>query len=101
MIEQTEQEALSNALLKVKAQKENFGFMERFTVDENYVVRIALEKQIPKKPLIRYENMGFGISPNETFKIKGCPCCKEDLDSDETTYFCQNCGQAIDWEGVE
>ena len=55
----------------------------------------ALAKQIPKKPLTRYENMGFGISPNETFKIYGCPCCKEDL-GDETSY-CQNCGQKIDW----
>lgn len=54
----------------------------------------ALEKQIPKKPLIRYENMGFG-SPCETFKIYGCPCCREELD--EATSFCQNCGQKIDW----
>ena len=58
-------------------------------------IKKALEKQIPKKPLIRYENMGFGVSPNESIKIYVCACCKEDTDG--ATYFCQNCGQRIDW----
>lgn len=40
----TENEALESALEKVKAQKENFGFMERFDVDENWEVMKALEE---------------------------------------------------------
>lgn len=57
----------------------------------------ALEKQIPKKALIRYESMG--TSPNESFKIYGCPCCKEDTDGE--TSFCQYCGQKIEYEDEE
>ena len=60
----------------------------------------SLEKQIAKKPLMRYENMGLGISPNESFKVFGCPCCKEEID-EERTNFCPNCGQKIDWEEGE
>ena len=74
--------------------------------DENGIAKITrecfemlIEKQIPKKPLIRYENMGFGVSPNENIKIYGCPCCKEDTDG--ATYFCQNCGQKLDWSDEE
>lgn len=40
----TENEILNNALEKVKAQKVNFGFMERFDVDENWEVTKALEE---------------------------------------------------------
>ena len=40
----TENKALETALEKVKAQKENFGFLERFDVDENWEVTKALEE---------------------------------------------------------
>lgn len=40
----TENEALKTALEKVKVQKVNFGFMERFNVDENWEVMKALEE---------------------------------------------------------
>lgn len=40
----TENEALQSALEKVKAQKVNFGFMERFNVDENLEVIQALSE---------------------------------------------------------
>lgn len=59
----------------------------------------AIEKQKAKKPLMRYENMGISNSPNERFKVYGCPCCKEEID--EETSFCQNCGQKIDWKGEQ
>lgn len=48
----TENETLKSALEKVKAQKVNFGFMERFDVDENWEVMKALE-EIP-----RYRDLG-------------------------------------------
>ena len=40
----TENEILKSALKKVEAQKVNFGFMERFNVDENWEVMKALEE---------------------------------------------------------
>jgi len=39
-----ENEVIKSALEKVKAQKVNFGFMERFDVDENWEVMKALEE---------------------------------------------------------
>ena len=45
----------------------------------------ALEKQIPKKPII----------DEEKFAI--CPSCKADV----TDIYCGVCGQRIDWSGEE
>lgn len=41
-------EIIESALSKLKYQKENFGFMDRFTVDENWVVRKVLEEHLEK-----------------------------------------------------
>lgn len=59
---------------------------------------IALEKQIPKKPI------------NVEKHYYECPCCKQDLgvsDDDifvyenHTPMYCSNCGQALDWSDTE
>ena len=58
----------------------------------NKLIRGALEKQIPKKPLHMHKNYY-------------CPICKEDgwmlwddaIPNDMDKY-CGKCGQAIDWE---
>ena len=81
---------IESALKKVKDQKENFGFMDRFTVDENWEVTKALEKQIPKKPMLlkfdHYDSyfckcgLGFG---NSIMMIR--------------PQYCNNCGQKLDW----
>ena len=48
----------------------------------------ALEKQIPKKP-----DLDGGIY---------CPCCLHEFKENyDTTSYCPNCGQAIDWSDVE
>lgn len=60
------------------------------------VARIALEKQIPKKPT--YD--GDGYAPDGTFVWDEwiCPCCgtRYEVDFDEHD-FCPNCGQKLDW----
>lgn len=44
----------------------------------------ALEKQIPKKP-----DLDGGVY---------CPCCLHEFKANyNTTSYCPNCGQAIDW----
>ena len=51
------------------------------------VAEIALEKQIPKKPVGEW-----------------CPICNEVVDEHECNYkfdYCPNCGQKIDWSEVE
>ena len=53
----------------------------------------ALEKQIPKKPKAKDDNfaMSYGI----------CPNCNNIVDDWNDNRFCNECGQAIDWEGME
>ena len=46
----------------------------------------ALDKQIPKKPLIEERYYGNGK----------CPNCNA-VFIDKSTKFCGNCGQALDW----
>lgn len=50
----------------------------------------ALEKQIPKKPLEEKRYYGIGK----------CPTCNA-VFMDNTTNYCGNCGQAIDWSDSE
>lgn len=61
------------------------------------LIREALEKQIPEKPI-----------SEEPYYI--CPCCRDDLgvsDDDIFVYelpmpkYCGNCGQALDWSGTD
>lgn len=65
------------------------------TVDE---LRLAKEKQIPKKP-VNYDKHYYK-----------CPCCNKDLEIDddilfvygeEPPKFCIKCGQKLNWESGE
>lgn len=48
----------------------------------------ALEKQIPKNP-----DLDGGVY---------CPCCLHEFKANyDTTSYCPNCGQAIDWSDTE
>ena len=53
----------------------------------------ALEKQIPKKPIIREAEDSFGY-----VKYILCPNCEKVDFGHERHCFCRLCGQAIDWE---
>ena len=56
------------------------------------VVKQALEKQIPKKP-IKYDDC-------EQFFIE-CPCCQKRFDSRLGYKGCPYCLQALDWSDTE
>ena len=57
-------------------------------IELKIVLSNALEKQIPKKP-----DLDGGIY---------CPCCLHEFKENyDTTSYCPNCGQAIDWSDVE
>lgn len=52
------------------------------------VLSNALEKQIPKKP-----DLDGGVY---------CPCCLHEFKENyDTTSYCPNCGQAIDWSDTK
>ena len=53
----------------------------------------ALEKQIPKKPLIRKAEDYFG-----NVKHTLCPNCQETEFVFTQPCFCHHCGQALNWE---
>ena len=56
--------------------------------DDMHNVIVALEKQIPKKP-----DLDGGVY---------CPCCLYEFKANyDTTSYCPNCGQAIDWSDTE
>ena len=56
----------------------------------------ALEKQIPKKPIIRKTEDYFGY-----VKHVLCPNCQKVEFGYEHPCFCKLCGQAIDWKDDE
>ena len=109
----TENEALLSALKKVKEQKENFGFMDRFNVDENWEVMKALEeiqqyraigtieefkdlkeKSVEKKP------HSISISNDIGNSMVECPICHARSDYDVKSIkrgYCWKCGQKLDW----
>lgn len=97
----TNEEIIKSALDKVKKQRENFGFIDRFNVDENWEVMIALEKQIPKKPN-RIEYVDGGAEED-------CPNCGKRIcmvfgNNDTFRWqmsYCCDCGQALKWDWNE
>ena len=56
----------------------------------------ALETRIPKKPIIRETEDYFGY-----VKYILCPNCKKVEFGFNQPYFCERCGQAIDWKDNE
>lgn len=57
------------------------------------LAKAALEKQIPKKPLNRFDeyNGEYGY----------CPCCNHILTDFKNFHRCTKCGQALDWSDTE
>lgn len=55
----------------------------------------ALEKQMPKKPDFT----------DDYYDVAVCPCCHQyEFEYGTTTWqmaFCPNCGQSLNWEGIE
>ena len=89
----TYEEAIKNinALNAVCGQK---GLYEAEFESALELAIYALEKQIPKKPIFEREQTSlFGVDD-----VPYCPNCKCSIP--EVSY-CEECGQAIDWEVSE
>ena len=65
--------------------RDNNYMFETDTMEQANKIIKALEKQIPKKPIV--------TSKGEE-EYSGCPVCNKFVFDD----YCQCCGQAIDWE---
>lgn len=102
----TAKEAIEN-LKKLKSfHNGSYGSSIRMAIE-------ALEKQVPKKPLddfstrAIYDNDGNYLDQLNTMTFE-CPICNNILASGEISvtdcdniYYCEKCGQAMDWEGIE
>lgn len=58
----------------------------------------ALDKQIPKKPIVWEERYYYSPTPNDDWGYE-CPCCgNREIDYPE--HHC-TCGQALDWKDFD
>ena len=89
------EDALREMLYQVYRNTDDFEM--RISKDCYKLIREALEKQIPKKPI-----------NEECYYI--CPCCRDDLgvsDDDIFIYelsmpkYCGNCGCVLEWSEVK
>lgn len=87
---------IEEAIAHAKEQTEIFSGTHGKFLD---MAIAALEKQIPKKPT--YEGDGYwnGQLVYDTWICPNCEKCYE-VDYEEYDH-CPNCGQKIDWSGVE
>lgn len=65
---------------------------DKYTTDAINMAIEALEKQIPKKPIIREAEDYFGYT-----EYVICPNCEKVEFGHEHPCFCRLCGQAINW----
>lgn len=66
--------------------------------ESEILIKEALEKQIPKKPVFWENKYYFSPSPNDDWGYE-CPCCGSQ-DVDYPDHHCE-CGQALDWRETE
>ena len=73
--------------------------IEKAIFEECEVILDALEKQIPKKPVLENTKGIVGIN------MWHCPVCKNEIISDWNrdiaNSYCHHCGQALDWSDEE
>lgn len=91
----TEDDYAANKMA-LQALEEVQQYRQIGTVEE---CREAVEKQTAKKP--DYE--GDGYSDGQlVYDTWICPCCGQHYEVDcDRYYYCQNCGQHIDWSDEE
>lgn len=70
------------------------AYLNMCTTEEMELAISALEKQIPKKPIIRGLNLCKEISSISFV----CPSCKQHIGRQR---YCCYCGQALDWSETE
>jgi hypothetical protein len=84
------QAALQSEYMKLEYRKKNRPGQVNIL---DYTVISALEKQIPKKPIEIKERHNF--RGDVILKDGYCRVCKNEISS--TYFYCNKCGQAIDW----
>lgn len=86
-----------------KALKSVSRLYEDVEISEDYknykIVKDALEKQIPKKPILGYGRIDWDGMYTDSW---ACPACNEEVPAPYCEYDCCTwCGQKIDWDDVD
>ena len=88
---------IEKAIDCLKADKEYLTDMKICDGEEMDIAIKALEKQIPKKPIIHTNDI-------DKDRLACCPVCYSNVDWTYEGFwrkgnpkYCKNCGQAIDW----
>lgn len=78
------------------------AYLNMCTTEEMNIVISALEKQMPKKPLVIKNDEDIKLG-SATWKagvpIYKCHCCNGFIKRSDD--FCPDCGQALDWSDEE
>lgn len=77
--------------------KKHFSNTEK--INETCKMEQALAKQIKQK--LDYEADGYDDNGNLLYDIARCPICQHEFEyeiGDWGSAYCQDCGQALDWE---
>lgn len=85
------------AIIRIKEHKEIHFASEPNAIKITEALDIAikaLQKQIPKKPIIWENKYYYSPTPNDDWGYE-CPCCRN-RDIDYPDHHC-TCGQALEW----
>lgn len=105
----TESEALKEIIEENNMRINNIKYWINTNSSANYsnchrnikkieITNKALEKQIPKKPIVEYKNTNDCITEIEW----KCPICGTNyIESAPYGEWCNYCGQKLDWSDVE
>lgn len=93
----TYEEAHKFLELKQREMTMNKHLYNKQATEINGLAILALEKQIPKKPLL----YSFSES-HDTYTYFKCPnLCDAYCEVKNNMHFCPKCGQALDWSDIE
>ena len=83
--------------VKQREMTKNRHLYNEQAIEINGLAILALEKQIPKKPLLH----SFSES-HDTYTYFKCPnLCDTYCEVKNNMHFCPKCGQALDWSDTE
>lgn len=93
----TNEEAHTFLEVKQREMTRNRNLYNETAISINGLAILALEKQIPKKPINKTKCDNTTAKIFENCNIVVCPLCNSRLKLKSKGKHCDKCGQALDW----